>query len=228
MAGAKSRRSAAVKPADLTARLERCYASAVHDVLSGMGRSPCTLPPELRPLDPARKLCGQIFTLSGHIDTTISAHETLLRWTGFLSKVPRDRVVVCQPNTRAVALMGELSAQALMAKGTRGYVVDGHCRDVDFILQLGFPVYCDLNTPVDIVGRWTPDRMGEPITIGAVTICSGDYLLADRDGVVIIPAGIAEKVVAETERVVSTESALRKAILAGMDPQKAYLKYGKF
>ncbi|GIT48789.1 MAG: hypothetical protein Ct9H300mP14_07170 [Gammaproteobacteria bacterium] len=46
---------------------------------------------------------------------------------------------------------------------------------------------CDLNTPADIVERWTYDRRGKPITIGTVTIVSGDYLIADRDGIVVIP-----------------------------------------
>ena len=83
-------------------------------------------------------------------------------------------------------------------------------------------------TPADIVERWTYDALGEPITIGTVTIRSGDWLLADRDGVVIIPQEIAEDATAETEKVVSTEGDMRKAILDGMDPEQAYLKFGKF
>jgi regulator of RNase E activity RraA len=127
-----------------------------------------------------------------------------------------------------IALMGELSARALEIKETRGYVVDGRCRDTDFILEMGFPVFCDLNTPADIVERWTHDRLGEPITIGAVTIQSGDYLIGDRDGVVIIPGDVVEEAVTNTEEVMSTESEMRDAILSGMDPEAAYLKYGKF
>jgi regulator of RNase E activity RraA len=73
-----------------------------------------------------------------------------------------------------------------------------------------------------------PDRLGEPVTIGDVTIESGDYLLGDRDGVVVIPGKLAAGVIARTEEVVSTENKVRTAILGGMDPQQAYLKYGKF
>jgi regulator of RNase E activity RraA len=73
-----------------------------------------------------------------------------------------------------------------------------------------------------------PDRFGEPITIGEVTLCSGDFLIGDRDGVVIIPGALADEVVAKTEAVMRTENAVRTAILAGMDPQEAYLKFGKF
>ena len=205
-----------------------CYASAVHDVLRGLGIDNCVLPPEIMALSPGQKLAGEIYTISGHIDRTLSRHDSLLAWTQVLSKVPGGKVLVCQPNTKEIALMGELSARALLVKDTKGYVVDGRCRDVDFILDLDFPVFCDLNTPADIVERWTYDRLGDPISIGTVTICSGDWLIADRDGVVVIPGDIAEQVVGETEKVMSTESEMRDAILAGMDPEQAYLKYGKF
>ncbi len=215
---------------DLSDRLLRCYASAVHDVLKGMGHGNCVLPPAIKALDPARKVAGEVYTISGRVDRTLSRHETLLRWARVLSRVPAGKVIVCQPNTYAIALMGELSARALMVKKTRGYVVDGACRDTDFILEMGFPVFCTHNTPADIVETWTPDEhmFGEPVTIGTVTIRSGDHLLGDRDGVVVLPKEMAADAVAETERVVSTESDMRKSILAGMDPEKAYLKYGKF
>jgi len=213
---------------DISRRLEACYASAVHDVLREMGHDDCVLPPEIMALEPSQHLTGEVYTISGHVDKTLSRHESLLAWTQVLSRVPGGKVLVCQPNTKDVALMGELSARALEIKETRGYVVDGRCRDVEFILEMGFPVFCDLNTPADIVERWTYDRLGEPITIGAATICSGDYLIADRDGVVIIPQAMAEEVVTKTEDVMSTESEMRDAILGGMDPEQAYLKYGKF
>jgi regulator of RNase E activity RraA len=213
---------------DLTDRLEALYTGAVHDVLRAMGHANCVLPNEIMPLDPTRKLAGEIYTVNGHIDQTLDPHDTLVQWTGLLSKAPGGKVLVCQPNTHMVALMGELSAETLHHKKVRGYVVDGGCRDVEFILKIGFPVFCSFNTPADIVARWVPDRFGEPVTIGTVTISSGDYILGDRDGVVVLPKNIAGDVITQTEQVVSTENKVRSAILSGMDPQEAYLKYGKF
>jgi 4-hydroxy-4-methyl-2-oxoglutarate aldolase len=213
---------------ELTTRLAQCYTGAIHDVLRAMGHERVVLPPEIRPLDPALKVAGPVWTVSGHIDRTQSAHETLLGWTGLLSKAPPGRVVVCQPQNHEVALMGELSAETLKGKGVLGYVVDGGCRDVEFILKIGFPVFASFFTPSDIVGRWIPDRYGEPITIGAVTIRDGDYLLGDRDGVVAIPGGVAEEAITKTEAVAQTENKIRSAILGGLDPVEAYLKYGKF
>ena len=192
-----------------------------------MGLKDFVLPPELRPLLPGQKLAGPAFTVEGKTGE-FDAHETLLGWTGLLSKARADTVLICQPNDSTVAHMGELSAETLKAKRVRGYVADGGCRDVDFILKLGFPVWCRYFTPRDIVGYWLPDTFDQPITIGAVTTRPGDLALGDRDGMVILPKEKAEEIVAAAETAINTENLVRKAILDGIDPQEAYLKYGKF
>ena len=214
--------------ATLTARLQKLYTGAVHDVLRSIGHDNCVLPVNIRPLDPALKVAGPVWTVSGRIDRTQSRHDTLLGWTTLLSKAPAGHVVVCQPNNHEVALMGELSAETLKNKGVLGYVVDGGCRDCDFILEQQFPVFHTFFTPSDIVARWIPDHYAEPVTLGTVTIRTGDYLLGDRDGVVIIPKEMAESVITKTEEVAVTENQVREAIRGGMDPVEAYLKYGKF
>ena len=145
-----------------------------------------------------------------------------------MGSVPSDHVLVCQPNDDELAHMGELSAETLQLRGVLGYIVDGGCRDVEFIQQRSFPVYCRYATPTDIVARWLPEGAGEPIAIGAVEIASGDYVLADDDGIVVLPAASAEAVVAATETVMASENQVRDAIRAGMDPQAAYLKHRKF
>ena len=217
------------KPAStLTQRLTACYTGAVHDVLRMMGHDDIVLPPDIKAIAPGTRLAGPVWTVAGHIDRTKTRHECLLGWCTLLARAPAGHVVVCQPNNGEVALMGELSAQTLQARGVLGYVVDGGSRDTDLVLEQGFPVFCSFLTPADIVGRWIPDRYGEPVTIGAVTISTGDYLLGDRDGVVIIPAAIAEEVVTKTEEVVATETDMRRALIGGMDPVEAYNKYGKF
>lgn len=213
---------------NLTERLRACYTGAVHDVLRMMGHERIVLPPAIKPLDPTLTLAGPVWTVSGHVDRTKTRHETLLGWCTLLSKAPRGHVVVCQPNNREVAMMGELSAQTLAARGVLGFVVDGGSRDTGLVLEQRFPVWCSFLTPSDIVARWIPDAYGAPVDIGGVTISTGDWLLADRDGVVIVPKAIAEEVVLRTEEVVSTESDMRKALVGGMDPVDAYNTYGRF
>ena len=213
---------------ELTARLARCYTGAVHDVLRMMGHEHIVLPPEIKPLAPTMRVAGPAWTVAGRVDRSRTRDETLRAWCTLLARAPKGHVIVCQPNNHELALMGELSAQTLQARGVLGYVVDGGSRDTDLVVAQGFPVFCSFLTPADIVARWVPDRFGEPVTIGAVTVATGDYVLGDRDGVVVIPAALAEEVVARTEEVVATESEMRRALVGGMDPVEAYDKYGKF
>ena len=212
----------------LASRLEKCYSGAVHDVLRARGLRNCTLPSEIRPLDMSGRLAGKVFTVNGRRDDSLDDHETLLQWTGMLSKVPADSVVVCQPNDLLLSHMGELSAETMAFRGIRGYIVDGGCRDTQFILDIGFRVFCRYCTPLDVVGRWVPETLDEPIRIAEVDIHPGDFVIGDRDGVVVIPGDIAEEVTDESEQVMRTESLVRKAILEGVDPQEAYIKHGKF
>lgn len=212
----------------LADRLRGCYSGSLYDVLRAKGYHRQTLPQYIRPLNLQHKLAGPVYTIEGTRDDSLDAHQTLLKWCELLSKAPANMVLLCQPNDHTLAHMGELSSETLAYKKVLGYVVDGGCRDSEFIETLGFPVFCKYFTPVDVVAKWAVTAFGEPIQIGEVTVHTGDYLIADRDGIVVIPAAIAEEVVQEAEDVLRTENLVRKAILQGVDPVQAYLQYGKF
>lgn len=216
------------KITSITERLEQCYTGVVHDVMRAMGLRDFTLPAELRPILPDQAMAGPAFTILGKVDPHADPHETLLAWTGLLSKAPAGSIWVSQPNDRVVAHMGELSAETLKNKGVRGCVADGFVRDVNFLLALGFQTWCRGYTPRDIVGYWLPAASNVDVRIGDVVIAPGDYLVGDRDGLVRVPASRVEEVVAACEQAIGTESLIRKAILEGIDPQQAYLQYGKF
>ena len=213
---------------DVLAALGSCYTSVVHDVLRAMGLRNFTLPPRLRPLDPSGVLAGPAFTVEGRTDQTADAHQTLLACTGLLSQARPGHIWVSQPHDRTVAHMGELSAETLKNKGVRGCVADGFIRDVNFLLAIGFQAWCRGFTPRDIVGTWLPVATDRPIRIGDVVIAPGDFMVGDRDGLIRIPRDRVEEVIDKAEAAMATESLVRKAILAGVDPQEAYLKYGKF
>lgn len=209
-------------------RLAKCYTGVVHDVLRKMGHRDFTLPPRLRPLMPEKAMAGPAFTILGKVDPTADAHETLLAWTGLLSKCPTGHIWVNQPNDNTIAHMGELSAETLIDKGVRGAVADGMIRDANFLIDMGFQTWHNGYTPRDIVGWWLPAAFNVPIRIGEVDIEPGDYMVGDRDGLIRVPKGIVEEVIEASETDINTESAIRTAIKSGVDPQEAYLKYGKF
>ena len=146
-----------------------------------------------------------------------------------MSKAEENSIIVCQPNNHEIALMGDLSAETLKLKNIRGYITDGGCRDVTKIKsEIKLPVYCRFNTPKDVTGRWIVEEIGTSITIGNVKIFTGDYLIADEDGIVIIPRLIIDNIITKAKNDLNSENKMRKAILNGMDPKEAYLRYGKF
>ena len=211
-----------------TERLSKCYTGVIHDVMRDLKYRNFTLPPSIRPSKNNHVLSGQVFTVEGKVDKNFDPHETLLAWTGFLSKAPENKVVICQPNTQEIALMGELSAETLQLRGVRGYIVDGGARDLDFILKIDYPVWSKFYTPKDLVGYWKPIKFEQPIIIGDVTIYNNDYVLADIDGIVIIPQNNINEILTQSEKLINTENLVRKAIKEGVDPQEAYIKYGAF
>jgi 4-hydroxy-4-methyl-2-oxoglutarate aldolase len=215
-------------PESLTERLSRCYTGVIHDVMRGMGLRDFTFPPELRPLVSDAPLAGPVFTVLGKVDPKADAHQTLVEWTGLLSKAKPGHIWVSQPNDRVVAHMGELSAETLKNKGVLGCLVDVYVRDVRFMRDMGFQTWSRGYTPRDIVGYWLPAGFDVEITIGDVRVGPGDYLVADLDGAIRIPKGQVEEVVTQAEAAIATESKVRAAILDGVDPQEAYLRFGKF
>ena len=213
---------------DFVNRLSKCYTGVVHDIMRDMGFKNFTLPPNIKPSKDKYVIAGEIFTIEGEVDKFLDHHESLLAWTGFLSKAPKNKVIICQPNNNEVALMGELSAETLQSKGVKGYIVDGGSRDMDFILSIDFPVWSKFYTPRDVVAYWKPTKFEEKIKIGDVEIFNNDYALADIDGVVIVPKKHIEEILVKSEELINTENLLRKAIREGMDPQKAYIKFKAF
>jgi 4-hydroxy-4-methyl-2-oxoglutarate aldolase len=215
-------------PDALTRRLARLYTGALHDVMRAMGLRDFTLPPTIRAQTVQKTVAGPAFTLLGRVDRNADPHQTLLDWTGFLSKAKPGHVVVIQANDNEVAHMGELSGEVLKRKGVPGCVIDGATRDVSFLIDMKLPVYARYTTPRDIVGYWLVGGMDVPVKIGPVTVNPGDYILADHDGIIVLPKARAEEIVTAAETASKTENKIRTAVLAGMDPQEAYLKYGKF
>lgn len=212
----------------LSERFARMSSAIVHDVMRAEGHTDFVLPRELRPLDATRRLAGPAYPVAGEPAAGFDGHESLLRWTELLGRVPRGHVLVLQPNDDEVAHMGELSAETLAFRGVLGCVIDGGCRDVERVVEVGLPVFARYFTPVDVVGRWTTTCFGAAVKIGTVTINEGDQLVCDRDGACVVPHAAAERVAVLAEEAMGKENMVRTAILSGVDPQRAYLDYGKF
>jgi regulator of RNase E activity RraA len=145
-----------------------------------------------------------------------------------LGSIHPGDVLVVQPNDGVSSHIGELTSETAKYRGARGAVIDGGARDTQYIENLCFPVFARYRTPRDIFGRWRLNDFNVPIQIGGTTVRPGDFVVGDRDGVLIIPVEIAAEVIGKAEEVIRTENLVRKAILQGMLPLDAYEKFGRF
>ena len=209
-------------------RFEAIYTAALADILDARGRRSQTLPPAIRPLEPGSRVAGPAFTVSGRPAETSDYDAALRKVLTMLGDVPTGHVAVYACNQAVSAHLGELSVTSLKARGVAGCVLEGGCRDVHFILDEGFPVFCSHVTPEDSTWRWELEATQVPVTIGAVRVEPGDWIVGDEDGVVAVPHAIAESVLAEAETKAATESEIRLAVRDGMTPLDAYERYGTF
>lgn len=209
-------------------RFAAIYTAALADVLDASGLRDQTLPPSIRPLEPGTRLAGQAFTVRGAPARTEDYDAAIRRVLAMLGDVPAGHVAVYACEQDVSAHLGELSVTSLKARGVAGCVLDGGCRDVRFVLEEGFPVFCRFVTPEDSTWRWELEETQVPIAIGRVRIEPGDWVVGDDDGVVVVPHAVAADVLAEAEAKASTENEIRAAVRDGMSPLEAYERYGTF
>jgi regulator of RNase E activity RraA len=204
------------------------YTGALSDILDEMGFTCQVLPHEIQSLQPGQTMAGRALTVVGERAVGRPRDDYFLPFLSMLGSLAEGDVIVSQPHDDAVAHFGELSCETAKLRGARGAVIDGGTRDVDYILKLGFPLFCRYQTPLDIVGRWRVVDFNVPVIIGETRVQPGDYIVGDRDGVVVIPQTTAEEVIVKAEEIVQTENLVRKAILEGTHPLQAYEKFGRF
>ncbi len=214
---------------DLVERLAAIpYSGAISDILDEMGWTNQVLPAEIQAMQPGQTVAGRALTVSGEPAPGRPRDDYFLPLLTMLGSIQPGDVVVSQPSDCLTAHFGELCCETAKYRGGRGVVIDGGARDLDYANKIGFPVFARYRTPLDIVGRWRMTGYNVPITIGRVVVHPGDYVLGDVDGVVVIPQAVAEEVVGKAEALVHTENLVRKAILEGVHPVKAYETYGRF
>ena len=215
-------------PDELRTRFGAVYTAALTDVLDGLGHRHQTLPREVVPLEPGARVAGRAFAVEGRQNHSIAPEASIRRILEMLGAVPAGHVAVYEPGDASCAHFGELSATSLQAHGVAGVVINGGCRDVDLIRETGLPVFARYRTPQDAVSRWEVLEWGHEIEIEGVSVATGDYVVGDADGVVVIPRDLIETVLEEAEALVGTENLIRDAVRAGMKPLAAYEQFGKF
>ena len=129
---------------------------------------------------------------------------------------PGDVIIAATDAYEGSAVMGDLLLGMAKNRGVIAFVTDGLVRDLDGIDRVGMPTFCrgvSPNSPV----RNGPGTVGLPVTLGGVSVDSGDMLAGDRDGVVVVPRGRIEAVTQALVRVRAAEEALEAKVHDGLE-----------
>jgi regulator of RNase E activity RraA len=216
--------SAFLRPPEWVDRLAKLYTPVVADVLDKFGFRNQAMQPRIRPLWPEAKAAGFALTVQ-----TVPAREVTPAhpYAGELAAVdslqPGDVLVVSEA---AWSFWGELLSTAASYRGCRGVVLDGPTRDSLAIRTMHFPVFHVGFHPADSLGRLDVVGHNIPIQCGGVLVNPGDLVLADHDGVVVVPNSAAEETLQLAEEKVSGENLVRKALAGGMSTTEAFKRYG--
>ena len=221
--------SAATREA-LRVRFLAVDTSNVADVLDKLGYPNQGLSAEFSPYpSTAGRLAGWAYTILGQMMsyTQTGDPEKMRACQG----ISPGEVAVWAGDGEGVCYFGELIATGMKERGCVGALVDGGVRDVRWIGRLGFPVYARYRTPIQSIGRWKVSVAQVPVPIrGATTqevsVSPGDFILADEDGAVVIPAALVPHVLEEAEKLTRTEVAIRSDLSAGLTLAEALRKYG--
>jgi len=204
--------------------------ATVADVLDVMGHPNQGLAPTFASYPPdAGKLAGWAYTICGEMRR--------YRGSGDPDKmkavdgIRSGEVSVWAGAGKGVCFFGELIALGMKVRGCAGALIDGGIRDIDWIARQKFPVYARYRTPVQSIGRWKVTGWQVPVRLpGAtsrhVTVNPGDFVLADIDGAIVVPAKIVRKVLADAERLTATEISIRAELDAGATLELVLDKYG--
>ena len=217
---------------ELIGRYEQLSSPVVYDVLDQMGHPNQALDSGIVPLAASMVVAGPAFTIEGE-----SCRE------GLPATIPFNRVFRhITPNTVIVSSThghtvsgpwGENTSLSAQMRGARGIVLDGGTRDANAIVALGFPAFCRYVTPVFSKGRYQMTGYQQPVELPGqvgekVQVTPGDFVLADRDGVVIVPRALVEDVLVAGERLEEIEIQIRTSLRSGEDREVVYERYPKF
>ncbi len=129
---------------------------------------------------------------------------------------PGDVMVAATDAFRQTSVTGDLLLGMARNRGIVGFVTDGMVRDIPGLLGVGLPIFCagvTANSPA----RNGPGTVGLPVVLGDTRIESGDILVGDRDGVVVVPLALAERVLQLLPGIREAEHSLEAKVRAGLE-----------
>lgn len=195
---------------------ERLTTPIVSDSCDAAGLRDQVLHERLAPIVPGTRAIGRARTVRFAPSLVDSPDDPYADAIAMIDGIRAGQfVVIATDASNDSAFWGELFSAAAIGSGAAGVVTDGNLRDTDRIAALGFPAFSRSRRPIDFRARLRIVDVDEPVVLSGVRIETGDLVIADDDGVVVVPRRHEDEVLALARERASRESTVLAELLAG-------------
>ncbi|KGQ70901.1 hypothetical protein OA57_04155 [Chelonobacter oris] len=170
-------------------KLAKFGVATIHEAMGRTG----LMRPYIRPVYSRAKLCGTAVT------ALLQPGDNWMLHVAAEQIQPGDVIVAGCTSDSSDGFFGELLATSFRAQGGRGLIIDGGVRDVDALRQMDFPVFSKAISSKGTI-KATPGSVNVPLICAGIVVYPGDVVIADIDGVVVVPAEKAHEIADSAEK----------------------------